>query len=699
LNTCDLSEESRFMTEPTASFLAGLNPPQKEAALHTEGPLLVLAGAGSGKTRVITCRIAHLLASGLAKPEEILAVTFTNKAAAEMRERVAAMVGKARAKKLVISTFHSFCLGILREHIEHIGYRKNFSIASESDARVILRRVVDDLGERDKSYSPALFHGAISLFKNSQAADPHHQGPVKNETEEKYQSRFGHVYDSYQSALLAANSVDFDDLLLLTLKLWRQHPAILEKCRGQFRYVMVDEYQDTNKVQFDLMHFLVDVHQNFCVVGDDDQSIYAWRGADSRLILEFEKHFKDARIITLDQNYRSTNTILQAANSVIAHNSTRRVKNLWSDLGEGRPIDWIVVADEEAEAQHAIKWLQHIMERTGAKHKDFALLYRSNIQSKPIEIAFRRAGIPYAVYGGQDFFERAEVKDIVSYLKIISNPRDEAAFLRVVNMPRRGIGDQTLHHVHELCRTERLSLGMSLAEILKRGSAPKQAADGIRAFLDLLQRYRKRFREDSETLRKITEDLVIEIDYRGELDRVAKNKQHADNRWQNVVSVLDAIEAYEKENLGASLSQFLDASHLNSDTNFSKQDRRNSGVSLMTIHSAKGLEFPFVFLMGVEEGILPHTRSIAENSLDEERRLFYVALTRGKRHVTLFECLSRTKHGREKMCSTSRFLPEIPAQYLKQQIKAVREMVADKVAPDKDKPKPVKKPRKPATRS
>ncbi len=672
----------------SSKFIAGLNERQRKAVVQTTGPVLVLAGAGSGKTRVITRRIAYILTKRLARPSQILAVTFTNKAAMEMRERVAELVGKKQAADIVISTFHSFCLRVLRKHIERVGYRKNFTIAGDGDSRALLRRVVDDLGSTE-SFKPASFQAAISLYKNSnEVPEPGRGRAVKNATEEKYETYVPEVYAGYQSALRAANSIDFDDLLLLTLRLFQEHPDILELFRNHFKYVMVDEYQDTNGVQYALLRMLVEEHRNFCVVGDDDQSIYAWRGADYRNILEFEKHFPGATIVTLDQNYRSTETILAAANSVIKNNKARREKKLWSELGKGRPIDWIVTGDEEAEAKEAVKWLKHIQEKTAARYRDFALLYRSNIQSRPLEIAFRQAGIPYVVIGGQEFFERAEVKDIISYLKVIANPRDEAAFLRVVNMPRRGIGDTTLHKVHDLCREHSLSLGKGMAELLRRGMAPAQAEHGIREFLGLLKHFRARFRNRDASMKEIVQDLVLAIDYNGELERSCKTKEAAFNRWQNVELVVNAVGDYEKEAQSPSLMGFLDASHLNSDSDRrSKAERRESAVTLMTVHSSKGLEFPFVFLMGVEEGLMPHERSIKEHTLDEERRLFYVALTRGQRHVTFFEALARVKHGKEKMTTTSRFVEEIPQDLLRKHVRAVREMVAERVEPPKPKPK------------
>lgn len=680
-----------------ADFIRGLNPPQAQAVQCTEGPVLVLAGAGSGKTRVITRRIAYILAKGLAQPQEVLAVTFTNKAASEMRERVAELIGKERAAAVILSTFHSFCLRVLRTHAEQIGYRRNFTIAGESDARLLLRRVTDELRSHDSSFSPALFQSAISLRKNN-CQGPCDLGsePVRDATEEKYASTLPEVYQRYESALRAANSIDFDDLLLLTRRLWNEHPRLLAGARRQFRYVMVDEYQDTNRVQYELLRLITEERRNLCVVGDDDQSIYGWRGADVKNILDFERDYPGAAIITLDQNYRSTETILQAANSVIANNTSRREKKLWSELGKGRAIDWIVTAEEEAEASEAVKWLQHIRERSGAPYQDFALLYRSNIQSKPLEIAFRRAGIPYVVYGGQDFFERAEVKDIISYLKVIANPNDEAAFLRVVNMPRRGIGDVTLHQAHDLCREEHLPLGKSLLELLKRGLAPPVAEKGIREFLGVVNEFRKRFRERQGTLQRIATDLVLAIDYRSELDHACKNAAQAINRWQNVESVLNAIGEYEKTATEPSLLNFLDESHLNSDQDRrSKDERREKAVTLMTIHSAKGLEFPFVFLMGVEDGLLPHETSLNEGTLEEERRLFYVAITRARRHLTLFETLSRVKHGKERMTKTSRFMQEIPEELLTQHARAIRQMVEERVEPPQPKRKVKKRrPRK-----
>ena len=650
------------------ALLAALNAPQREAVITTEGPVLVLAGAGSGKTRVITTRIAYLIEKQDAASESILAVTFTNKAAEEMRVRVGELVGQEKAKKVTISTFHSFCLQVLRRDIGHLGRRRNFTIYTENDARILLRRVTDELGtEESERYSPARFHQAISLRKNHGGKAPAISRAVRiSAADEKYESRLSHVYESYQSALQAANSLDFDDLLLFTHELWQRFPEVLESVQRQFRYVMVDEYQDTNRLQYELLRMLTAAHRNLCVVGDDDQSIYSWRGAAPRNILDFEKDFSEARVIALEQNYRSTGVILAAANGVIGNNRERREKKLWTSRGAGRLCDLFIVGDEEEEAREARRWLEHIVRSTKAAWRDFAVLYRSNMQSRPFELAFREAGIPYKVFGGQDFFERAEVKDLISYLKLLANPRDEAAFLRIVNMPRRGIGDSVLHQAHEVCRTEGCSLSKALFVLLERGQTPSRSEGGIRRFLYMLQDFRKRYKENGHGLRETTEALIRAIGYAEEVERVSKTPEQAQARLQNLDVVLQALSRYVEEAACPSLSGFLDQTHLD---NASMEERNHyetdDQVSLMTIHSAKGLEFPFVFIVGLEDGCLPHEQSMKEGGIEEERRLFYVALTRGQRHVTLFQALSRMRHGKERECKPSRFLTEIPAELLR----------------------------------
>ncbi len=677
------------MSTPSSRFTQGLNPEQRAAVLHSEGPLLVVAGAGSGKTSVVTRRIARMIASGEAAPGEVLAVTFTNKAAAEMRGRVAELSGRAAkgAEGPVISTFHSFCLSVLRKHIDALGYRKNFTVSGEGDARTLIRRVLGDLEGVAEAFSPASFLEAISLMKNRDE-DPAN-ADSKAGDDNKYRKYLPEVYRMYESALRAANSLDFDDLLRLTLRLWREHPDALEQTQSRFKFVMVDEYQDTNPIQYALIRQLAAPHRNVCVVGDDDQSIYGWRGADLSNILHFEKDYPDATVVTLKQNYRSTETILKAANGVIAHNRARRVKAMWSAMGAGRAIDWLVTGDDEHEAKTALAWMENIQSKSGAEWSDFAFLYRSNTQSRPFEIVLRQAGVPYTVVGGQDFFERAEVRDAIAYLKLVANPRDEAAFLRIVNVPRRGIGDVTLHTVHDLCRERGISFGMAMAEALKTGRINGQAEEGVRSFLGLLNDARARFREGSGGIADKLRGLLAGIGYREELERTSKTKEHADLRWENVQAVVRAIEQYETDAPQPSLAGFLDESALNSEPDrASRDEQRKNGVTLMTIHSAKGLEFPFVFVVGVEEGLMPHEKSLREDALEEERRLFYVALTRAKRHITLFEALSRSRHGRERMTTTSRFVREIPAELIKKTMHAARDMVEARVDPPRPKPKP-----------
>ncbi|MEA3364805.1 MAG: 3'-5' exonuclease, partial [Candidatus Hydrogenedentes bacterium] len=641
------------------------------------------ACAGAGKTWMLVSRIVRALLQG-AQPHEILAITFTKKAAGEMRERVARLVGARAAKGIVISTFHSFCLRVLRAEIAHLGYRKDFTISSEGDVRTVVRRLLDDMDGVKETFDADSFLEHIGLVKNSGLYEvPEDRWEPETETDKKYAKWLPAVFEKYQSALRAANTLDFDDLLLLTLRLWREHPRILARYQKRLRYVMVDEYQDTNHLQYELLRLLTAKNRNFCVVGDDDQSIYGWRGADISNILSFEQNYPDAKIIKLEQNYRSTETILAAANAVIANNRDRREKKLWSNLGKGRPLDWFITGDEEHEAKMVVAWIRHIQEKAKAKYTDFAVLYRSNVQSRPLELALRQAKIPYVVVGGQDFFERTEVKDIIAYLRVLVNPRDEVALLRIVNVPRRGIGDATLHLVHDICRTEGLPFSKGLSEALRRGLIQGRAETGLREVLGLLHRFEERFRQGGTSLSLLVQELVDYIGYRAELVRTSKTDLQLDQKWSNVEAVIEAVVRYEEEcETTPTLAGFLDESALNREDDQRLNDKNErTGVTLMTIHSAKGLEFPFVFIAGLEEGTLPHEKSLNNGALEEERRLFYVALTRGKRHVTLFEACSRNRRARERMCTTSRFLKEIPDTLLNRRIRAAREMVEERASP------------------
>jgi superfamily I DNA/RNA helicase len=656
---------------------SSLNPEQHAAVTHVDGPLVVLAGAGSGKTRVITQRIAHLLREGHAKPGQILALTFTNKAANEMRERVAELIGRNAASRVFLGTFHAFCLRVLRREIERLGYRKNFSVSSESDVRTIMRRVLDDMDGVKDSFSPKLFLERITSIKNSgepgEAPEESEEKDSDTETEAKYRKWLPAIYEKYQSALRAANTLDFDDLLVLTAELWRKHPEVLARYQNRFRYILVDEYQDTNAVQYRLLRALAGDRGNLFVVGDDDQSIYGWRGADIRNILDFESDFPNAEVVKLEQNYRSTQTILDAANAVIVRNKQRRPKKLWSALGEGRAIDHFVTADSESEANTAVEWLQHILQRTGASFGDFAVLYRSNIQSRPFEIAFRRAGIPYVVRGGQDFFERTEVRDMLAYLRVIANPNDEAAVLRVINMPRRGVGDAALHQIHDLCRNESVSFLKAMRMARDRGLLSSRASQGIGEFLGLTGMYRSQFEEGHRAIPDLIEGLIDASGYRAELRRIAKTPGQWIQRSENLDAVMQAAEQYCEATRKPTLTEFLDQCSLeppDEPRRSGAQDQRSA--TLMTVHSAKGLEFPFVFITGVEEGLMPHDKNAVGPGLEEERRLFYVALTRAQRHVTLFEAIERDRHGRPRLTTTSRFVAELPEGSVNVRHRAVR---------------------------
>lgn len=662
-----------------------LNPEQRAAATHGAGPLLIVAGAGSGKTRVITTRIARLIATKEAKAEHILAVTFTNKAAREMRERVAQLTTPKAAEAVTISTFHSFCLQILRKDIEHLGYRRNFSIATEGDKRAMVRRVLDDMDGVKETFKPETILEAITSAKNSGGLESRAKDDVVRQKYDKYLPSF---YEAYQSALRASNALDFDDFIGLTLSLWKEHPEALARARDQYRFVMVDEFQDTNRAQYELIHTLATPRNNLCVVGDDDQSIYAWRGAEPGIMRDLERDFAGLKVVKLEQNYRSTPNILNAANAVIARNTGRREKKLWSAAPAGRPIDLIITGDDEHEAKTALEWLKLIRSKSGAQFRDFAILYRSNTQSRPIEMALRQGEVPYQVVGGQDFYERAEIKDIVSYLKLLANPRDEASFLRIVNMPRRGIGDATLEKIHTKCLEHRMPFGKAMAAVLNDASVPKETERGLRALLNCLAHHRKRLRERSGTVSEIVTDLIDTIGYRAELLRTSKTTGQFETRWNNIEAILGAIVAYEAEDFAPTLTGFLDkAALVRDEPRSTTDDGKRNEVTLMTMHSAKGLEFPFVFIMGLEDGQLPHQKSVDYGDIEEERRLFYVGITRAQRHLTLFQALSRARGDKERMTQPSRFLTEIPPELINQRTAAAPEMVQERVDPNADIPK------------
>jgi ATP-dependent DNA helicase UvrD/PcrA len=642
-------------------MLSSLNPEQKEAVTSTDGPLLVLAGAGSGKTRVVTMRIAYLLSRRLAKAEEILAVTFTNRAAAEMKERITDIIGSKSAKGIWVSTFHSLCLRVLRANAQHLGLRRNFTILAQSDQQRLWRRILHDSDLQKESLDAGTIAMLVSDAKNKGADEM----TYKTDRADKYGEALPELFLRFQTALRAQNALDFDDLLSLTVKLFNQHPRILARYQKQFRYVMVDEYQDTNPIQAKIISLLAQSRGNVCVVGDDDQSIYAFRGAAVANILNFEKAFgSKARRIVLHRNYRSTQTILDAAGAVINQNSDRHKKNLKAQSGPGRPLDLFHTVDEEDEVKRCVERMKQIREATPSRWSDFAILYRGNTQSRPFEYYLRTHGIPYHVCGGQNFFERGEIRDLLAYLNVIINDRCETSLLRVLNTPSRGIGDASLEKLIAGSARENKPLFKLLRDPDVLESVSSTARGGIESFWNMVTESRKRLKVEAPS--DVLQYIVNETGYMDFLASMHKTPGAFELRGENVTILREAMKSYETEQDDPTMLGFLqDTSLLASDDPVKKEDKQaNKGVTLSTIHSAKGLEFPFVFIPGCEEGQLPHEKSLFDSGLEEERRLFYVALTRARRHCCLLTCANRTIRGRSMPRTPSRFLTEIPDKLL-----------------------------------
>ncbi len=645
--------------------LDSLNQQQRAAVRHTEGPLLLLAGAGSGKTRVITARIAYLVGERQTAPDCILAVTFTNKAAREMKQRIDAMVGRRRTKGMTIATFHALCVRILKEDIERLGYKKNFSIYGAADQTRLIRDLVQDRSTDDRKVDADRILWLISDAKNrlvppESYTPPLHQGDLGRMAAE--------IYPRYQRALKAFNAVDFDDLIMLTVRLFREHPAVLAKYQQRFRYIMVDEYQDTNAAQYRLLRLLAAEHGNLCVVGDDDQSIYGWRGADLGNILGFERDFPGTRLIKLEQNYRSTGNILAAANAVISRNLKRKEKVLWTAGGGGAPVSCIQCLDGEDEARMVVERIHAESARGSCRFSDFAVLFRTNAQSRAFEEQLRYENIPYVLIGGQQFFDRKEVKDVLAYFKVLLNPQDEVNLLRILNFPRRGIGSTSADRLIRQSVTENLPLW----EVLKQAPAMEELGDKVRCavagFVALLEKYRRRFRPGqrlSDTGRELLDELGLE----DELFRTAEDPARARRRMENVAEVVNAMASYEEREASPTLAGFLEKVSLLDQDEPSRNDKENKlkrdAVVLMSLHSSKGLEFPHVFLVGLEEDLLPHKKSVGEGvDIEEERRLCYVGITRARNTLTLLHAARRKKYGSMETRIPSRFLEEIPRELL-----------------------------------
>ncbi len=633
------------------TYLADLNPAQREAVLHTEGPLLVVAGAGSGKTRVLTHRVAHLIAAVGVQPNEILAITFTNKAAGEMRSRLEDLLPDV-ARRIWILTFHAACGRIFRREAPRLGYKTNFTIYDQADQVRLVKQCLEEL-ERDPKRFPAKgIHEHISAAKN-QLIGP---AEYRNRVDSFYDQTVAEVYDLYQRRLFAANAVDFDDLLMLTVDVLERFPEAKERWQKAFRYILVDEYQDTNHAQYRLLQLLAEKHRNVCVVGDPDQSIYAFRGADIRNILEFERDFGETTTIPLEQNYRSTNTILRAANAVISHNRERKPKNLWSDLGDGDPVRVLEVEDEHAEARFVASELAALVDQ-GVNGSEIAVFYRTNAQSRVLEDILVRQEIPYQVIGGPRFYERAEVKDLIAYLQVIDNPFDAVSLQRIANRPRRGIGDASLARLQSYADGHGFSLWEALEFPEEAGLGPAQAraVNALRTLIQSLQAGALELAVD-----ELVERTLDRSGYRAALE--AERTIEAQGRIENLQELVGVAQEYEASAPEPNLSTFLQEISL-----FSDQDAlrdQQSLVTLMTLHNAKGLEFRAVFMIGMEEGVFPHSRSLEENSLEEERRLAYVGMTRAKEWLTLTHASARALYGSRNYNLPSRFLDELPQDEL-----------------------------------
>ena len=630
-----------------------LNERQAEAVRAVEGPLMIVAGAGSGKTRVITYRIAFLLEKGVPQ-SEILAVTFTNKAAREMSQRVRELIPKKLAR-LTVSTFHALGAQLIREKHQLMGYRANYSIYDSQDQASLLREMSRDLGAKAAGIDLQAAAQVISAVKTGRVSWTQENRQVKP------------LFTAYQKSLRLYNAVDFDDLIMLPLKLLGENPEVLAEYNDRWRYLLVDEFQDTSTAQYELMRLLSGPSGNVCVVGDDDQSIYSWRGASYENLLRFEKDFPGARVVTLDQNYRSTGTILKTANALIAGNTQRKKKDLWTGLPEGELVEIHAAETELEEAEHIASRIRTLMIRESLKYHDFGVLLRANHLTRAMEETFRKENIPYVVSGGMSFFERQEVRDMLAYLKLAANPEDDTSLLRIVNTPRRGIGPRLLERAAELAAERHCSLFSALAAL---GHQPGQGVEekskkAAAEFTELVEDIRPKFL--SGKLAATLRELVEEIDYFGHLvieNNDARDKDVVKWKFGNVESLIASVADFEEDPdlVNPSLYDYLARVSLASRDDLDSKDE-GGRVNLMTIHAAKGLEFPVVFVAGVEKGIIPHARSVeeAEANVEEERRLFYVAITRAKRKLFLSYCASRRRMGKPVEAFPSPFLEELPS--------------------------------------
>lgn len=623
-----------------------LNDKQKEAVLYNDGPLLIIAGAGAGKTKTLTTKIAYLIEEKYATPYNVLAITFTNKAAKEMKDRLYAMLGDV-AKKIQVSTFHSFGLKLLRENFELLGYDRNFVIMDSDDSLTVVKKIIKDLGYDPKVYNPKAIRNKISSCKNEMISAKAYERYAVSD----YEQVIHKIYEKYEDKLYRNNSVDFDDLLLLPIKLFKENPDVLERYQDLYQYILIDEYQDTNQAQYILTKLISEKNRRITCVGDDSQSIYSFRGANYKNILNFEKDYPDAKTILLEQNYRSTSTILDAANQVIKNNSQRKDKKLWTDRGQGEKIKYYRAYNERDEAQYVIRKIKELVNR-GTEYKDIAILYRTNAQSRVVEEEMLKENLPYRVIGSFYFYSRKEIKDLIAYLRLIHNSKDNISLLRVINTPKRGIGLKTIENLTSKTDEE----GISIYDAINSGKELE-------------------FKNTIEKLKIVAEDLTLTELIDKVLDASGMKKEleseqslEAEVRLENLEEFKSITKAFEEKEGLISLEDFLLEISLISDVEEYKDDPNR--ISLMTVHSVKGLEFDNVFVIGMEEGIFPHMNSLMENmALEEERRLCYVAITRAKDNLHLVNARHRTLFGKEQVNPVSRFMSEINSELLETNVK------------------------------
>ncbi|MBI5974751.1 DNA helicase PcrA [Staphylococcus canis] len=637
------------------ALLQNMNPEQSEAVRTTEGPLLIMAGAGSGKTRVLTHRIAYLLDEKGVSPYNILAITFTNKAAREMKERVHSLVGE-EAEVIWMSTFHSMCVRILRRDIDRIGIERNFTIIDPTDQKSVIKDILKRENIDPKKYEPRMFIGAISQLKN----DLKSPSTALSEASDFYAKMVARVYEGYQKQLLRNQALDFDDLIMTTIKLFERVPEVLEYYQNKFQYIHVDEYQDTNKAQYTLVNLIAKKFKNLCVVGDSDQSIYGWRGADIQNILSFEEDYPTAKTIYLEQNYRSTKTILTAANEVIRNNTERKPKGLWTANQQGEKIYYYEAFSERDETEYVVREIMKQQQR-GKKFKDIAVLYRTNAQSRVLEETFLKSNIPYVMVGGQKFYDRKEIKDVLSYLRLVANSADDISLRRIINVPKRGIGPSSVEKIANYANEHNISMFDALAEVDFIGLS-KKVAQAAATFYTLINNLMKE--QEFLEITEIVDEVLDKSGYREMLQR--EQSIESRSRLENIDEFMSVPHDYEENTPleDQSLINFLTDLSLVADVD---EANLEDGVTLMTMHSAKGLEFPVVFIIGMEESLFPHIRAIKaddNHEMEEERRISYVAITRAEEVLYLTHASSRTLYGRPQSNARSRFLDEIPTDLL-----------------------------------